>query len=278
LGDSPKILASYFKNNGAKPGWGLEVEGQNMDIYYYKGTRKITTIDYTDISVRLYTQSIFQNSFAVGGGLEYEFVNLNPVVGEIMPESESDRFYNGFLFMNIDRYDDVSYPTKGSRLYGRYKLIYAEELPFEHFICFQYEKAVPVVKRLTILPSLFAGFSSADSTASMYQFYLGGMNQMHSKGLLPFTGLDFMQINSKVITGIGANFQVNFWRNNYAVIRINAGSSAWSHADLFQTGTGLLGFGITLGNNSIIGPIEITLMASNVHHDLLSYFNIGYWF
>jgi NTE family protein len=112
----------------------------------------------------------------------------------------------------------------------------------------------------------------------MYQFYLGGMNQMHSKGLLPFTGLDFMQINSKVITGIGANFQVNFWRNNYAVIRINAGSSAWSHADLFQTGTGLLGFGITLGNNSIIGPIEITLMASNVHHDLLSYFNIGYWF
>jgi NTE family protein len=278
LGDSPKILASYFKNNGAKPGWGLEVEGQNMDIYYYRGDRKTTTIDYTDISVRLFTQSIFKNSFAVGGGLEYDFVNLKPVVGDVLPESESDRFYNGFFFLNIDRYDDISYPTRGSSLYGVYKLIYAEELPFRHFVRFQYEKAVPIVKRITFLPSFFAGYSSADSAQSMIQFYLGGMNQLHNKGLLPFVGLDFMQINSRFFAGIGANLQVNFWRKNYAVLRINAGSSSWIHSDLFQPGTGLLGFGITLGNKSMIGPIEITLMASNVHHDLLSYFNIGYWF
>src|SRR4030042_692404 len=237
-----------------------------MDIYYYRGTRKITTIDYTDISLRLFTQSIFKNSFAVGGGLEFEFVNLNPVVGEIMPESKSNRFYNGFLFMNIDRYDDVSYPTRGSRLYGRYKLIYTDSLPFEHFVRFQYEMAIPVVKRVTFLPSFFAGYASADSTESIYQFYSGGMNQLHTKGLLPFVGLDFMQINSRVVAGIGANFQVNIWRNNYAVLRVNAGSSAWLFSDLFQPGTGLLGFGITLGNNSIIGPIEFTMMASNMHH------------
>ena len=278
LGESPKILASYFKNNGSKPGWGLDVEGQNMDIYYYNGSQKTATIDYTDIAVRLYTQSIFKNSFAIGGGLEYEFANLNPLVGEVLTESVSNSFYNGFLFMNIDRYDDISYPTKGSRLYCRYKLIYADNLPFHHFFRIQYEKAVPIVKRITFLPSLYAGYSSADSTESMYQFYVGGMNRLVMNGLLPFVGLDFMQVNNRVVAGIGTNLQYNFWRNNYAVFRINAGSSAWDPWDLFQQGTGLLGFGITLGNNSIIGPIEITLMASNVHHNVLSYINIGYWF
>ncbi|MBP1669713.1 MAG: hypothetical protein H6Q21_2079 [Bacteroidetes bacterium] len=278
LGDSPKILASYFKNNGIKPGWGLDVEGQNMDIYSYNGSRKTATIDYTNIAVRLYTQSIFKNSFALGGGLEFEFENFNPLVGEALPESESNRFYNGFLFLNIDHYDDISYPTKGSRLYCKYKLIYAEDLPFDHFLRFQYEKAVPIVKRITFLPSFFAGYSSADSTASMYQFYMGGMNRLQISGLLPFVGLDFMQVNNRVVTGIGANLQYNFWRKNYAVFRINAGSSAWDLTNLFMQGTGMLGFGITVGNNSIIGPIEITLMASNLHHDLLSYINIGYWF
>jgi len=48
--------------------------------------------------------------------------------------------------------------------------------------------------------------------------------------------------------------------------------------EIFTRGSGLFGFGVTIGNNSMIGPIEFTLMASNAHHDLLSYFNIGYWF
>jgi NTE family protein len=278
LGDSPKILASYFKNNGAIPGWGLNVEGQNMDIYHYRENRKITTIDYTEISTKLYTQSIFKNSFAIGGGLEFEFVNQKPVVGEVLPESKSNRFYNGFAFLNVDRYDDISYPARGSRLYCMYKLIYAEHLPFDHFFRFQYETAIPLVKRLTFLPSFFAGYSTADSTESAYQFYLGGMNRVYYKGLIPFTGLDFMQVNNRVVAGMGANLQLNFWRNNYAVLRVNAGSTAWDAGDLFMPGTGLLGFGITLGNNSIIGPIEITLMASNMHNDIFAYFNIGYWF
>ena len=278
LGDNPKVLASYFKNNGARPGFGTDIEGQNLHVYLYRGTHKITTIDFTDISLRLYTQSIFRNSFAIGGGFEYEFVNLRPVVGDILPESESNQFYNGYFFMNLDRYDDVSYPSGGSRFHGLYKLVNAADIPSVHFIRLCFEKAVPVVKRLTLIPSFFGGYSSADTATSVYQFFLGGMNQLYNKGLLPFVGLDFMQINNRVMAGIGINLQYNIWRNNYIVLKANTGSTAWIVKDLFKRGSGLLGFGITIGNNSIIGPIEFTLMASNAHHDLLSYFNIGYWF
>jgi NTE family protein len=278
LGDSPKFLASYFKNNGAIPGFGIDIEGQNMDIYYYKAAHKITTIDFTDISFRIYTQSIFKNSIALGGGFEYEFANLKPVVGEVMPESKSNRFYNGYFFMHIDRFDDASYPTNGSRFFAMYKMIHTSGIDYEHLIHFRYEKALPVVKQLTFIPSVFGGYASADSSERIYQLYLGGMNQLNNKGLLPFAGLDFMQVNNRITAGMGAGMQYNFWRNNFVVLKVNAGSAAWNPEDLFGKGSGLYGFGITLGNNSIIGPIEITFMVSNVHHDLLSYFNIGYWF
>ena len=278
LGENPKLLASFFKNNGVKPGFGADLEGQNMNVYRYNGIRKTATIDYTSYSARLYTQSIIKNSFALGGGFEYEIVNLKTVVGELLPDKESTRFYNGYFFMNIDRYDDISYPTAGGRFYALYKLVNARNIRPVHFISLHYEKAVHLAKRFTLIPSVFGGYSSADTNTVVYQFYVGGMNQLYNKGLVSFVGLDFMQVNNRVVTMIGLNLQYNFWRNNYIVFKVNAGNTAWTASNLLKRGSGLLGFGITIGNNSVIGPIEITLMASNAHHNLLPFFNIGYWF
>jgi len=95
------------------------------------------------------------------------------------------------------------------------------------------KKQCHITKRFTLLPALFGGFTNADSTNSVYQFYVGGMNQLYNKGLVSFVGLDFMQVNDRVVAGIGLNFQYNFWRNNYIVFKANAGSTAWTPADMF---------------------------------------------
>jgi NTE family protein len=279
LGENPKIMASYFKNNGIKPGFGLEFEGENMDVYLYKNDRKIATIDFTNYALRFFTQSIFGNSVALGGGLEFEYSSLKPVVGEIMQEKDTKPFYNGYLFIDIDRYDDPCYPANhGSRAFSIYKLVNTPGTVPIHFFNFHYEQAIQLIKRIVLKPSVFSGYSTADTVASIYQLYMGGMSQMRSKGLIPFTGLDFMQINSRVIAGVGLNLQFNIWRNNFVVLRANAASTAWTYNEMFQDKNNLLGFGITLGNNSIIGPIEVTFMLSNAHKNLLTHFNIGYWF
>jgi|GEM_PF-3586320 len=36
--------------------------------------------------------------------------------------------------------------------------------------------------------------------------------------------------------------------------------------------------GLTFGYKSLIGPVEVTWMSSNLNRDLLFYFHIGYWF
>jgi len=143
---------------------------------------------------------------------------------------------------------------------------------------FRYDQAINTGKRLTFIPGIFGGISTADSSASIYHFYLGGLNQFNRKGLLPFTGLEFMQVTNRNIAAAGLNIQYNFWKNNYVTLRFNAGSTSWDMDSLFEKNSGIYGFGLTYGNNSIIGPIEVTLMGSNLHRDLFTYFNIGYWF
>ena len=278
LGESPRLLVSYFKNNGWKPGLGLDLEINNYDIYLYEGSQKVSTLDFTDYAARLYTQSIINNSFSLGLGGEFEHINIKPVVSDITVETQSDEYYNAYGFINLDTYDDMYYPEKGSRFYALYKLVYNRTISPTHFLMYRYDQAISLSKKFTIIPSVYGGITSADSATTAYHFYLGSLNQYFRKGLMPFTGLNFMQVSTRNVAAVGLNLQYNFWKKNYLVFRANAGITSWDLYDLIEAENGILGFGLSIGNNSRIGPIEVTLMGSNLHKEPLAYFNIGYWF
>jgi NTE family protein len=278
LGENPRLLASYFKNNGWKPGFGLDLEINNYDIFRYEGSRKVSTLDFTDYSARLYTQSIFSNSYSLGLGVEFENQVIKPVISDVIDETQYDQYYNAYGFIHLDTYDDLFFPKIGSRFNAMYKLIYNPSISPAHFLMYRYEQAVKLSKKITIIPSLFGGFTSVDSATTAYQFHLGGLNQFYRLGQIPFTGLNFMQVTNRNIVAAGLNFQYNFWRNNYIVFRVNAGLTSWDFRNLLVKENGILGFGLSVGNNSLIGPIEITFMGSNLHREPMAYLNIGYWF
>jgi NTE family protein len=278
LGENPRFLASYFKNNGWKPGFGLDLDIKNFNIFRFEGSRKVATLDYTDYSSRFYIQSIFSNSYSLGTGLEYERVILKPIISETIEETQSTDFYNAYGFIHLDTYDDISYPTKGSRFIALYKLINNQSIAPVHFLTFRYDQAIGSGKHLTFIPGIYGGISTADSSTSIYHFYLGGLNQFYRKGLIPFPGLEFMQVTNRCVAGTGINIQYNLWKKNYVALCFRAASTSWNLYNLLEKNSGIYGFGLTFGNNSIIGPIEVTFMGSNLHRDLFTYFNIGYWF
>jgi len=278
LGENPRFLASYFKNNGWKPGFGLDLNIQNFDIFEYEEDRKVSKDDYTNYSSRLYLQSIFSNSYSLGAGMEYERVILKPIISGTTEETRSTDFYNPYGFIHFDTFDDISYPTRGFRFMAMYKLIINQSILPSHFMTFRYDHAISMGKRLTFVPNIYGGISTTDSSASIYHFYLGGLNQIYSKGFLPFAGLEFMQVTDRNVIVVGLNIQYNLWKNNYVTLRLNAGDTSRDFNNKFATGTGIYGFGLTIGNNSAIGPVEVTFMGSNLYRDLFAYFNIGYWF
>jgi len=278
LGENPRILASYFKNNGWKPGFGLDMELNNYDIFDYEGSRKISTLDFTDYAARLYIQSIFRNSYSMGLGVEFENQVIKPVISDVILKTQIDQFYNAYGFIHLDTYDNLYYPRIGSRFNALYKFIYNPSNPPIHFMIYRYEQAIRINKRITLIPSLFGGITTADSATTSYQLHLGGMNQFYRQAQISFTGLNFMQVSDRNVMAAGLNLQVNFWKKNYIVLRANAGYTSWELKDLPEKENGILGFGLSLGNKNIIGPIEVTFMGSNLHRKPIGYLNIGYWF
>ena len=77
---------------------------------------------------------------------------------------------------------------------------------------------------------------------------------------------------------LGLDLQYNFWRSNYLVLRSNTGITSWEPEDLLLFESAFSGLGLTLGNMSLIGPVEFTIMRSNLRAETLFYINIGYYF
>jgi len=279
LGENPILLASYFKNNGWKPSFGIDVVGQRFGINIYENDIKESIINYTDFAARIYTRSIISNSYSFGIGVEYEHLLLQPKVGSaFLPDEANYNLYNLYGFIDFDTYDHLFYPTRGARFHGEYKFINNAIPKPVHYLSFKFEKAIRIGQKLVMRPGLSGGMSTADSTFPGYYFYMGGLNNADRKGLLPFVGLDLTEKISRNVSILRLDLQYNVWRQNYIAIRSNIGNASWTLKDQIADPDLFYGAGLTLGNNSLIGPVEITIMRSNLRNELLFYLHLGYWF
>ena len=278
LGENQYFLARFEKNNGWRPGFVVDVKGQNFDLNIYTNGIKQGTLDYADMGTAVYTRSIIGKSYEFGFGGEVERVTLRPDVGEVLPDREAGNYYNLLGYIDLDTYDNRFFPASGTRFNALYKFVNFQDLHHIHFLRLEFEPAARLSKRFTLLPRAYGGFSTADSSQRIYHFYLGGLNRTKRKGILPFAGLDFMEKSGRNAFILGLDLQYNFWKSNYLVLRSNMANTSWEPEDLLVFESAFTGFGLTLGNMSLIGPIEFTLMRSNFRKDFFLYINIGYYF
>ncbi|MBN2161000.1 MAG: patatin-like phospholipase family protein [Spirochaetes bacterium] len=129
----------------------------------------------------------------------------------------------------------------------------------------------------------------------IYNNYMGGLNYF-KKDCLPFNGLHFMQISGKHMLVGDIGFQIEYWKDLFIVLRGTVGRVKDNFRDLFRESNWYIkqyyglyiprrqhvkndiiyGYGLTLGYNSIIGPIELTLMRGSESNKFLFHANIGY--
>ncbi|MFC2113591.1 patatin-like phospholipase family protein, partial [Bacteroidota bacterium] len=278
LGENPFVMGRFEKNNGWKPGFVVEIGGQDLNLDLYDRGSRYAVIDYSDVFGRFYTQSIINNSNAIGIGGEFERIRLKPEIGDPFPETLIDNFYNLIAFINFDTYDNRFYPRKGTRFDANFKFINGEAEAPEWFMRANMEQALSIGRKFTIIPRLYGGSTSADSNLQVYHFYLGGLDKESIKGLLPFVGLNFMERSGRNALVAGLDLQYNIWKSNYLILKANFANTSYEPADLLLLENVFSGFGITYGNHSLIGPIELTLMRPGYRKGVVFYVNLGYHF
>ncbi|MFW5644731.1 MAG: patatin-like phospholipase family protein [Bacteroidota bacterium] len=279
LGENPYFHTSFFKNNGWKPGFGIDFTTSRLEAFVYEQGRRISSLAYAETSTELYMQSIFSNSYAVGAGIEYEATSITPRIDPIFGfEKAQADYWNYYSFLDFDSYDHPYYPNSGVKLNLTAKLITEQNFDPTFFFVTRYSQAYELGKRLTFINHIHGGAVDGDTIPYQYNFYSGGVNPTPRNGLLPFIGLNYMELMSKNALIVGADLQYELFPNIYVMLRGNIGNMRNNFAELVSTDKLYGGYGITLGYDSWIGPIEVSALKTVRKPRLTGFLNIGFWF
>ena len=112
-----------------------------------------------------------------------------------------------------------------------------------------------------------------------HMFGLGGLTtDNYIETFAPFTGLHFIQSFGYYSLVGRMKLQCNIYRKLYLNFRADAGANESESEDLFASRNFLVGYGITASYNSFIGPLEFSVMSSNINRGMMIFLNLGYWF
>ncbi len=279
VGDNPYFKTEFFKNNGWKPGFGAAFMSSRSEAFLYKYDRRISSLNFYETKLQIYTQSIFRNYYALGAGMEFENSLIMPIIDpyETIPESRY-KLINYYGYMQMDSYDDPFYPTRGIKVYSGLKLLTSNGISPVVFYHGRLSNAEKLSDRLTLINHIYAGMVDGDSIPSQYLFFTGGSMESYRNGIMPFAGLNYMEIASKNVLCLKMDLQLRFFSKIYLIGTVNAGNFKYYFNDLFTTGNILSGYGITAGYHSLIGPLEIIVSRSSNHGGFQGFVRIGYWF
>lgn len=303
IGPNWRIRGLYILDNGPKPGFGAKIEMYSFGFKDYNKDKVTGKITFTNYKASIFLRSILKNqvSFRLGGNFEYfqfkseiEETNLDSI-------SDFNAYGNIYFAFNTDTRDKSYFSTRGifSELRVEYVMPISNNWVKDFFnnalvFWFNYDQSIPLSKKFVFKPGIYLGgtylkghpvssevdFDALNDPPSPAQhwFYMGGLaptNYVH--GFRDFTGVKFSQKYGMYQAILRAKLQYNFLPKLYATLRADLGATEWYLADIFEPNNIVVGYGATVSYNSFIGPVEISVMGSNIH-GISAFVNLGFWF
>ena len=303
IGPNWRFRGLYIIDNGPKPGFGVKIEMYSFGFKDYNKDKVIGKLTFTNYKASIFLRSILRNqiSFRLGGNFEY--FKFKSEIDETNLDSISDfnAYGNIYFAFNTDTRDKSYFSTRGifSELRVEYVMPISNNWVKDLFnntlvAWFNYDQSIPLSKKFVLKPGIFLGgtylkghsFSSEDQHDPLYDplspaqhwFYMGGLaptNYVH--GFRDFTGVKFSQKYGMYQAILRLKLQYEFLPKLYATLRGDLGASEWYLADIFEPNNIVVGYGATVSYNSFIGPVEISVMGSNIY-GISGFVNLGFWF
>ena len=303
LSQYPRLKTLFIINNGIKPGFGFETDFYTLGFNQYKKGEKINNWHFNNFSLGAFMPLTIQNNFLFKAGFQYEIFQFKQDV-VVDPELDAFREYasygNFFLSFNHDSRDKVSFTNTGQFVEFKVKHI----VPFssawkENFwngtiLYLNYNYYTKLTNKLVFKPGLFLGYTFAESTADSgsvsfnslglkvpsvkHLFGFGGLNPSnYVESHIPFTGLKYVERIGMYAGKISMDLQLNLYKKLYVSTMVDFGFNEMDISDVNDI-QWLIGYGVKFGYESFIGPVEFSLMSSNIDTSLSGFFNIGFWF
>jgi NTE family protein len=301
LSKNPRLKTMFIINNGNKPGFGFETDFNSFSFNQYTSGDKVNSWQFDNIYASAFIPMTIKNNFLFKTGFQYEVFRFKQDVPIDLDLDAYNKFadYGNFYFSyNHDSRDKVDFTKKGQFVEFKFKYVFPFSDQWDDFLSnaaiayINYNHYSSISKKLVLNPSFFVGytlskdigeFSSNENTgqqipAVQHLFAFGGQNPAnYMESHIPFTGINFIERMGAYAGKASLNLQYNFYPKFYFTVMADAGFIEMK-IDKLDDIELLYGYGAKISYDSFIGPIEFSVMSSNIDTSITTSLNVGFWF
>lgn len=288
FGDYLNLNANHFMYYGLdnKVGLLFNLSYDESPLFIYEGDNKKSELTAETIEAKGSVATQLGDQVFMAYGYSHKFTKLKQDVGRDVYEGlEYDETFGSLFFsLNADTLNKTDYPTKGVRSDFQYLwggTMSGRDVDF-YGPAYILEGYYPFTDRLTFMTALGGGSVKGDGILPDEYFKLGGVRNSVDAKEFSFYGYNSQRklVEEFLLGQIG--FQYRIYSNLYLLLKWNI--ATYDAAPIQVTNTNTMweekeqGYGLTLGVDSPLGPLELTIMQDTDNNDILTQFNIGYIF
>lgn len=262
---------------------------------YNKDLAKIGIYKQRHFAVEMNLLKLVSKDFLVGIGSRYEFLNFNPEIKSLPEAKGSLNFLNSYFTLKYNSLDASFNPFSGNIINFEAGIHHNQNPAFSYtdvsseggltdddfkiknyFTLRYYSGHYIPVKKHTVFLKVNSGIHFGNKLPYMNDFIVGGNNFVVRNQIL-FSGFRLNALSSSSVFSSQLGFRYNF------TPRLSlAAASSFLLRDFVpnnfrvQGASSVLGFDLTAGYKSFVGPIEISLMYNSINSKIISTFNVGY--
>ncbi len=311
--ESPRLNLNYLKYIGEKQnaGFMLGIDYSNQDLPFFEDNINTTTVDANYSNLYFQLQSTNFLNFTFGGRAQLEYSKLKPIVGELgrLIEAIKNRDVSVVFFVKYNSFDRQFYPKKGMDFSASVKSVLdvknkttvivedslsskniTEEINFDPFFAFEayFTYIFKVSNRFSIITEnamVLTTLGEPDFNITDF-YFLGGFNPRF-KHVSQYWGasdkeyispnyfytklvLQYEVFKNVFVSAIGNYIDVQYpMELLFSDIKVD---------DYLGGERRRIGFGLSFGYNSPIGPLSFSMAKDTKNTKLHTNVNVGFWF
>ncbi|MDD3772670.1 MAG: patatin-like phospholipase family protein [Weeksellaceae bacterium] len=290
FGDFPRYQFNYYIDNGVYPSFGFFSSYKQFDInteasnFYEQYNTIFLTYNFDEFINRFYVQSTLANKFAIGGGIEHQYLNIKT---NNLPNSDpNQKIENGYYlkffgFLQADNLNNPNFPSKGIKLNSAFKYLFKSNSPnFSEtsMLRANIQGNTPLNKWLSLQAFGEFGTFFSHNPPVTQKFLLGGFVEQDFMNYSRFYGLPFLSSASDNLLVLGGRLQAKVMRNHYFSLLGNIANATDGFDELNPLKYQYIGYGISYGYDSPLGPISGIWNYSPHTRKGLFHVSLGFWF
>ncbi|MBY0481547.1 MAG: patatin-like phospholipase family protein [Chitinophagaceae bacterium] len=298
IGDNFRVRAEHVQYFGREKNLELipTVQYESFKVNSYTDFKKdgLYRLNYFlgDLKIQLANRRVFTS----GIGIKYEWEQYTPDLRSALELKGRDIYFTSYTYLHLNTLDKPIYPKKGIRLYGEFGYVFEQRplLKYSSYgrpitspdttsinasnfsrLVFNLEGYRTLSEHVTLMGQLQSGINFNTGQNQFNGFLIGGLNKMYRNQIV-FAGLQDATLHAQSVAAAMLGLRCKIFNNVFLIGRTNIlVNDFMKNQTLTKNPRWVTGTALTVGYNSLLGPIEFSAMYSAQAKSLQTYVNIG---